>query len=78
MHKLTSTQPEPVNQRIYGSTPVEPLAGASNQPEPLSHVKVYGNKNPATVRVRLKDSDENRELIINATDFDPDRHERLA
>ena len=75
MNRPTSTQPEPVRQRIYGSVPVEPLAGASNQPEVLAHTKVYGNKHPPTVRVTLKDGD--KELIINQRDFDPAKHERL-
>lgn len=70
----TSTQPQPVRQRIYGSVPVEPIAGA-NQPEVLAHTKVYGNKRPPTVRVTLKDN--GKELIINQSDFDPAKHERL-
>ena len=75
MHKITGNQPQPVRQRIYGSVPVAPLEGASNQPEVLSHTKVYGNKHPSTVRVTLKDS--GKELTINQSDFDPAMHERL-
>ena len=74
MHKLTGNQPEPVKQRIYGSTPVEPIDSA-NQPEVLSNTKVYGGKQTPTVRVKLKDG--GKELIINEQDFDPDRHLRL-
>ena len=75
MHKVTGNQPEPVRQRIYGSVPVVPLDSA-NQPEVLSHTKVYGNRHPSTVRVTLKDS--GKELIINQSDFDENKHDRLA
>lgn len=75
MHKITGNQPQPVRQRIYGSVPVEPMAGASNQPEVLSHTKVYGGKQLPTVRVTLKDN--GKELIINQTDFDENKHDRL-
>ena len=75
MNRATSTQPEPVKQRIYGSVPVEPLAGASNQPEVLANTKVYGNKHPPTVQVKFKDG--SKELTINESDFDPAKHERL-
>lgn len=78
MEKVTSAQPEPVRQRIYGSTKVEPLHGVSNQPEVLPHTKVYGQRLTATVRVKLKVSDDDREMIIGEKDFDPDRHERLG
>lgn len=74
MHKITGNQPQPVRQRIYGSVPVVPLDSA-NQPEVLAHTKVYGNKHPSTVRVTLKDGGE--EMVINETDFDPAKHERL-
>ena len=76
MHKLTGNQPEPVKQRIYGSRPVEPLAGASNQPEVIP-VKVYGGKRIPTIKVRLRDSDDQREMLVNEKDFDPDRYVRL-
>ena len=75
MNRVTGNQPEPVKQRIYGSVPVEPLAGASNQPEVLAHTKVHGNKHPPTVRVTLKDG--GKELIINQSEFDPAKHERF-
>ena len=76
MHKLTGNQPEPVKQRIYGSMPVESI-GESNQPEVLPHTKVYGGKRIPTIRVKLKDSDYARELLINQKDFDADRYVRL-
>lgn len=47
------------------------------QPGISSTSKIYGAKHLPTVRVRLKDSDDDREILINATDFDPDRYERL-
>lgn len=74
-HRVTSTQPEPVKMRIYGSRKVIPLDSA-NQPQPIP-VKVYGSKVLPTIRVRLKDSDTDRVLIINEKEFDPDRYERL-
>lgn len=76
MQKITGNQPQPVRQRIYGSVPVVPLEGASNQPEVLSHTKVYGNRHPSTVRVTLKDG--GKELIINQSDFDENKHDRLT
>ena len=75
MHRVTSNQPEPVKMRIYGSRPVIPLDSA-NQPEVIP-VKVYGSKVLSTVRVRLKNSADDRVLIINEKEFDPDRYERL-
>ena len=75
MNRPTSNQPQvDPTLRIYGSRPVEPIAGA-NQPEVLAHTKVYGNKHPSTVRVTLKDG--GKELTINQSDFDPAKHDRL-
>ena len=74
MQKVTGNQPQPVRQRIYGSVPVVPLDSA-NQPEVLSHTKVYGNRHPSTVRVTLNDG--GKELTINQSDFDENKHERL-
>ncbi len=74
-HRLTSTQPGPVRQKIYGSVPNRPLGGPSDQPEALPHTKVYGQKRIPTVRVRLKGSADDRELVISEDDFNPDLHE---
>ena len=74
----TSTQPQPVDQRIYGSTKVEPLEGASNQPQVLPHTKVYGQRLNKTFCVKLKNSTNDREMIISADDFDPAKHEQLG
>ena len=75
-HKLTGNQPQNVRQRIYGSTPVEPLADApSDQPRVLQHTKVHGQRKTVTVRVRAKDT--NQEMIITKADFDETLHERL-
>ena len=76
-HKLTGTQPEPAKTRIYGSTPVEPLAAASNQPQVLPHIKVHGVKATPTVRVKLKGAKDGREMVIAAADFDPAKHNRI-
>ena len=77
MEKVTSTQPGPVKgQRIYGSQPVKPLDGASNQPSPLPNVTVHGVKKSTMIRVRIKASDS--ETVIRVDDFDPALHERLA
>lgn len=76
MHKPpTSNQPQVVQQRIYGSRPVRPLEGVSNQPEVLSHVRAYGGKSLPIIRVMLEGSD--KEMIINEIDFDPAKHSRL-
>ena len=75
-HKLSGNQPQNVRQRIYGSTPVEPLEDApSDQPIVLQHTRVHGQRQTATVRVRVKGGDQ--EMIINQADFDSGRHERL-
>ena len=71
----TANQPQVTDTRIYGSRPVAPLEGASNQPEVLSHTKVYGGKQTPTVRVKLKDG--GKDLIVNQSDFDERKHERL-
>jgi len=71
MHKLTGSQPQPVRQRIYGSVPVSPLEGASNQPRVLHHAHPYGVKVIPTIRVTSKGGDE---MIINQTDFDSAKH----
>lgn len=47
------------------------------QPGISSTLKIYGAKALPTIRVRLKDGDDDREILINAKDFDPDRCERL-
>lgn len=71
----TSTQPQLVKgQRIYGSTPVKPIDSA-NQPEVLSNTKVYGQRQTATIRVKLKAG--GKTVIINAADFDETQHKRL-
>ena len=77
MNRPTSNQPgvDPT-LRIYGSRKVIPLDSA-NQPEVIP-IKVYGSKVLPTLRVRLKNSDDYRELIVNAQDFDAAVHERLA
>ena len=74
MEKVTSTQPQPVKQRIYGSTPVEPLAGASNQPDVVAGTKSYNSKVLPTTRVTRKGDKDERVLTINASDLDPDQH----
>ena len=74
-HKTTANQPEPVRQRIYGSTPVEPIEGAANQPELLPQTKVHGQRRTPTVRVRARDTDQ--EMVINQADFDDALHELI-
>ena len=71
----TSPQPQVGQHRIHGSTPVKPLDGAANQSQVIPS-KVYGGKVLSIIGVRLKSSDNDRELIVNESDFDPDRHER--
>lgn len=61
--------------RIYGSKKVIPLDSA-NQPEVIP-VKVYGSKVLPTIRVRLKDSDDDRVLITNEKDFDDEKFLRV-
>ena len=49
----------------------------ANQPQ-VNDSRIYSSKILPTVRVKLKDGDEGRELAINEKDFDPDRFVRLA
>ena len=75
---VTSAQPQIVkNLRLYGS-PVNPHVGrtAQNQP-PITNYHIYSSKKIPTVRVRFKDSDDDKEMVINQSDFDPDRYVRL-
>lgn len=48
---------------------------SSTQPSVDPKFIIYGAKKLPTVRVKLKDSD--KKLVINASDFDPAKHERL-
>lgn len=48
----------------------------STQPQ-VNDLRIYGAKVLPTVTVKLKDSDDDRELIINEKDFDDDRYVRL-
>ena len=75
MHRITSTQPQVTDQKIYGSVPNKPMEGAANQPEVLPNTTVHGIRKNPTINVRLKASDT--EAVINAEDYDADRHERL-
>ena len=76
MRAPTSTQPQvDPTLRIYGSRKIIPLDSA-NQPEVIP-TKIYGSKELPTIRVRLRDSDDDRVLIINQRAFDPDRFVRL-
>ena len=76
MNRPISNQPQvDPTVTIYGSKKRPPLDSA-NQPEVIPN-KVYGAKVLPTIRVRLKDSDDNRELIINADSYDPDIYEKL-
>ena len=49
---------------------------SGNQPGQSSTLKIYGANTIPTIRVKLKDSDDDRELTINQSDFDPDRYVR--
>ena len=73
----TSTQPEVGKVTIY-SGPVKPYASArkSSQP-PITGYKIYSSKKVPTVRVRLRDSDDAGEFVINQSDFNPDLHEEV-
>ncbi len=78
MKKLpTSSQPEPAKTRIYGSAPVRPLAGASNQPEVLPHTRVHGVRKTPQIRVRLKTDKDKREFLIPFDEFNPAIHSRV-
>lgn len=48
----------------------------STQPQ-VNDSRIYSSKVRPTVKVKLKDSDDGPELILNEQDFDPERHVRL-
>lgn len=79
MKKLpTSTQPEPAKTRIYGGgKKPKAIDGASNQPEVLPHIKVYGSKKTRQIRVRRKADKSKTEMLIPFADFDPAKHARV-
>ena len=47
------------------------------QPGISSTLTIYGARKLPTVRVKLKNHDDDRVLIINQTDFDPGLHEKV-
>lgn len=47
----------------------------STQPQ-VNDSRIYGSKKLTTIRVKLKNSDDDRELTVNKKDFDSDRHVR--
>ena len=70
---VTSTQPEVGPIKIY-SGPVIPFDSArrSNQPPVDPTLKIYGGKQPETIRVKLKGG--NKEFVINKSEFNSDVH----
>ena len=76
MKAPTGNQPQvDPTLRIYGSRKVIPLDSA-NQPKVIP-TKSYGSKVLQTVRVRFKDSVDDRELLVNEKDFDDERYEKV-
>ena len=76
MKAPTSNQPQvDATLRIYGSRKVIPLDSA-NQPEVIP-TKTYGSKVLPTVKVRLKNSDDDLEIIVNERDFDDEKYLRV-
>lgn len=51
-------------------------AQSSTQPSVDPKFIIYGAKKLPTVKVKLKGSD--REIIINASDYDPDLHQKVT
>lgn len=52
-------------------------AKSSTQPGVDPTLKIYGSKVLSTIRVRFKNSDDDRVLIINEKDFDDEKHLRV-
>ena len=48
----------------------------STQPQ-VNDSRIYSSKVLPTIRIKLKDSSDDRELITNEKDFDSDRQVRL-
>ena len=53
-----------------------PRPPTSTQPQ-VNDSRIYSAKVLPTVKVKLMDSDDGRELFLNETDFDADRYVRL-
>lgn len=54
-----------------------PRPATSTQPQTDVTLGIYPSKVIPTIRVKLKDSDDDGELAINEKDFDIDRFVRL-
>lgn len=49
---------------------------SSTQPQ-VNDSRIYSSNALSTIRVKLKDSDDDRDLLVNERDSDPDRFVRL-
>ena len=73
---VSNSQPQIGDSKIYTGDPVSPLdAGRqfTRQPPADRTLKIYGGKQPATIRVKIKGAGDET-LTINASDFDDDLH----
>ena len=70
----TSTQPEVGPIKVY-SGPQTPYDSGRYQPPVDRTLKIYGGKQPATIRVKLKGGI--KEFVINESDFDAAIYEKV-
>ena len=76
---VTSSQPQIGDSKIYSGDPVLSLdAGRqfTRQPPADRTLKIYGGKQPATIRVKIKGAGDET-LTINESDFDSEIHEKI-
>ena len=50
---------------------------ATSNKQQVNDSRIYSSKVVPVVPVQLKDSDDDREILVNQQDFDPDRYVRL-
>ena len=48
----------------------------STQPQ-VNDSRIYSSKAVSTIKVQLQGSDDDREILVNAQDFDPAKHVRV-
>ena len=65
-----------IDRRRHTMTMNRQRPPTSTQPQ-VNDSRIYSSKVVPTIRVQLKDSDDDRVLLVNEKDFDPDRYVRL-
>ena len=77
---VSSSQPQIGDSKIYSGDPVLSLdAGRqfTRQPPADRTLKIYGGKQPATIRVKIKGAAGDETFVINESDFDSAIYEKV-